>query len=221
MNRQFEPSQFFLLEQFAHKAIFENCAYVWEALTKLSAYLESLPLGKIEAEVSPSAHLINPDLISIGSGTIVEPGVYIQGPCVIGSNCQIRHGAYIRGNVIVGDACVVGHDTEVKGSILLDRANASHFNYVGDSILGNGVNLGAGVKCANLKLDHAIVSFFFEGKRIDTGLKKLGSIIGDGAQLGCNSVCNPGTLIGKKTIIYPCVSVGGFVAEHSRIKKTK
>ncbi|MBI3237197.1 MAG: UDP-N-acetylglucosamine diphosphorylase [Chlamydiales bacterium] len=221
MNRQFEPSQFFLLEQFAHKALFEDCTHVWDALEKISSYLEGLSLGKMETEVSASAYLINPSLISIGPGTVVEPGAYIQGPCVIGSNCQIRNGAYIRGDVVVGDACVVGHGTEVKNSILLDRANASHFNYVGDSILGNGVNLGAGVKCANLKLNHALVCFLWEGKKIETGLKKLGSIIGDGAQLGCNSVCNPGTLIGKKSIIYPCVNVGGFIAEESRIKRSK
>lgn len=218
MSHLASPSTFFILEHFAHAELFEGCAYVWEALERLSDYLKKQKLGKIEVEIPSSVHLVNPELISIGSGTVVEPGAYIQGPCIIGNNCQVRHGAYIRGDVIAGEACVIGHDTEIKHSILLDRANAAHFNYVGDSILGNGVNLGAGVKCANLKLDHSPVSVVVQGERYKTELKKLGAIIGDGAQLGCNSVTNPGTLIGRGAIVYPCVNVQGFVPEKGRAK---
>ena len=218
MPNRLKAETFFQLEHFAHRKLFEGCTFVWEALERLSDYLKGQKLGKIEVDIPSSVHLIHPELISIGSGTVVEPGAYIQGPCIIGSNCQIRHGAYIRGDLIVGEACVIGHNTEIKHSILLDRASAAHFNYVGDSILGNGVNLGAGVKCANLKLDHSPISIFFDGKRYDTGLKKLGAIIGDGAQLGCNSVTNPGLLMGRQAMVYPCVNVHGYIPEKGREK---
>ncbi len=219
MSNPLSPSAFFLLEHFAHSSLFDGCTYVWEALERLVPYLKQQKLGKIEVDIPSSAHLINPSLISIGKGTVVEPGAYIQGPCIIGDNCQIRHCAYIRGDVIAGEACVIGHSTEVKHSILLDRASAGHFNYVGDSILGNGVNLGAGVKCANLKLDHSPVTVFMGGERYKTNLRKMGAVIGDGAQLGCNCVTNPGTLMGRNTLAYPCVNVKGYLPEKERVKE--
>jgi NDP-sugar pyrophosphorylase family protein len=218
MTNSLLPEAFFHLEQFAHRNLFDGCVFVWEALERLSAYIKAQKLGKIEVDIPSSVHLINPETISIGSGTVIEPGAYIQGPCIIGNNCQIRHGAYIRGDVIAGEACVIGHNTEIKHSILLDRASAAHFNYVGDSILGNGVNLGAGVKCANLRLDHSPISIVFEGKTYKTGLKKLGAIIGDGSQLGCNSVTNPGLLMGRQSLAYPCINVHGYIPERGRAK---
>ncbi len=218
MSQLASPAAFFILEHFAHAELFDGCTYVWEALKHLCDYLRKQKLGKIEVEIPTSVHLVNPELISIGRGTVVEPGAYIQGPCIIGNNCQVRHGAYIRGDLIAGEACVIGHDTEIKHSILLDRANAAHFNYVGDSILGNGVNLGAGVKCANLKLDRSLITVVVQGKRYKTGLKKLGAIIGDGAQLGCNSVTNPGTLMGRGAIAYPCVNVRGFIPDRGKVR---
>ena len=166
-----------------------------------------------------SAFLVNPELISIGKGTVVEPGAYIAGPCIIGQNCQVRNGAYIRGNVIIGDDCVVGHATEIKGSILLNRVCASHFNYVGDSILGNDVNLGAGLVCANLRLDRQKVSIHYKNQKIPTPLKKLGAIVGDGSQLGCNSVLNPGTVLGKKVFCSPCLNISGYIPGGSFIKE--
>lgn len=214
-------SSFFSLEEYAHSALFEGCSYPWEALKHLIPYLERYPLGKIEGEVSPAAYLINASSISIGKGTRVEPGAYIEGPCVIGENCVVRHGAYLRGSVITGDRCVLGHDTEIKHSILLNDVCAAHFNYVGDSILGNQVNLGAGMKCANLRLDHKLIKIFVEGKKVETGLKKIGVIAGDRAQFGCNSVANPGTLFGKGALCYPCISIQGFIAPNSIIKEHK
>src|SRR6267154_3568005 len=148
------PNQFFTLEEYSHVLLFEGCQYPWQALEGLKNYLASLKLGNIETDVPSSAYLIHPELISIGPGTVIEPGAYIEGPCIIGKQCVIRHGAYIRGDVVTGDSCVIGHDTEVKHSIFFNSTSAAHFNYVGDSILGNRVNLGAGVKCANLRLDH-------------------------------------------------------------------
>ena len=210
--------QFFSLTEYAHSSLFEGCKYPWEALSRLQAYLKSLPLGKIEIEIPSTVYLVNPELICIGEGTVIEPGVYIQGPCYIGKNCIIRHGAYIRGNVITGDSCVIGHDTEIKNSILLNKASAAHFNYVGDSILGNATNLGAGVKCANLRLDNQSVCVFIEGQKINTALTKLGAIVGDGAQVGCNCVINPGTILGRNSFCFPCLNIDGFIPENGRVK---
>lgn len=211
-------NSFFNLEEYPWIEVFEGSVYSWDPLKNLSAFLANAPLGKIEVELPPGVHLVNPELISIGKGTVVEPGAYIRGPCLIGTNCEVRHGAYIRGSVVVGNGCVIGHDTEIKRSILLNGVCAGHFNYVGDSILGNRVNLGAGVKCANLRLDHSSISIFYHGQKTDTGLAKLGAIIGDNAQLGCNAVTNPGTLIGKGAFCHPCLAVGGYIAPFSKVK---
>jgi NDP-sugar pyrophosphorylase family protein len=209
---------YFSLEEFPYKELFEGSHFVWEALAKLSLFLEEQPLGKIEGKVSAGAHLVNPELITIGKGTVVEPGAFIRGPCIIGKDCEIRHGAYIRGNVVTGNDCVIGHATEIKRSILLNHVCAGHFNYVGDSILGNRANLGAGVKCANLRLDHNTISILFQGEKFQTHLNKFGAVIGDDAQLGCNCVTNPGTLIGKETFCHPCINVCGVIPPFSKVK---
>ena len=195
---KFLVDKIFNLESFAHRKVFDGCTYPWEALLKLIQYLESQKLGKIECPIPDGVYLVNPEQISIGKGTVVEPGALIKGPCLIGRDCEIRHGAYIRGGVLTGDRCVIGHATEVKGSILLDDVHAAHFNYVGDSILGNRVNLGAGVKLANVRLDE---------REVKTGLKKLGAILGDETQIGCNAVTNPGTVMGKGSLGYPCMVI--------------
>lgn len=217
---QFNPSYFFDLSHFQHAALFEQLESVWEALSGISPYLKNLSLGKIETTVPAGVHLVNPQQISIGEGSLIEPGAYIKGPCAIGRNCTIRHGAYVRGDLIAGDNCIIGHDTEIKNAILLDGAHAAHFAYVGDSILGNQVNLGAGVKCANLKLDGAPVAIYFEGTRLSTTLRKFGAIIGDGSQIGCNCVTNPGTLLGRNVFCYPCLNVGGVVLSNQIVKGT-
>jgi NDP-sugar pyrophosphorylase family protein len=212
------PSQFFTFEEYSHVTLFEGCQYPWQALENIKNYLASLSLGIIEIDVPSSVYLVRPDLISIGIGTVIEPGAYIEGPCVIGKNCMIRHGAYIRGDVVTGDSCVIGHDTEIKHSILLNSTSAAHFNYVGNSVLGNGVNLGAGVKCANLRLDHQPIHILINHEKINTGLHKLGAIVGDGAQVGCNCVINPGTILGRHSFCFPCLNVYGFVPENSKVK---
>ena len=144
--------------------------------------------------------------VYIEKGAIVEPGAFIKGPAYIGAGSEVRHGAYIRGNVFIGANCVVGHTTEVKGSCFLDGAKAGHFAYVGDSLLGQQTNLGAGTKIANLKLNKSIVRFIDPetGKASDSGLKKFGAILGDYAQTGCNSVLSPGSLLLPKTGVMPC-----------------
>ncbi|MFT4551449.1 MAG: NDP-sugar pyrophosphorylase family protein [Chlamydiales bacterium] len=215
---ELSPSYFFDLNEFQHAKIFENCTYPWEALSNISTYLEAYDLGNIEVDIPEGVHLVNPELISIGKGTVIEPTAYIKGPCIIGKNSSIRHGAYIRGNVVTGDQCVIGHATEVKNAIFLNKAQAAHFAYVGDCILGNQVNLGAGTKCANLKLDNQSIVVQFQGKKISTGLRKFAAILGDNVQLGCNSVTNPGTLLGKRVLCYPCTTFGGFIPSDHTIR---
>jgi carbonic anhydrase/acetyltransferase-like protein (isoleucine patch superfamily) len=160
------------------------------------------------AVILPGAFLFD-DKIIIGSGTIVEPGALIKGPVVIGNDSEVRQGAYVRGDCLVGNKCLVGHTTEIKGSIMLDGAKAGHFAYIGDSILGKDVNLGAGTKLANLKMIPGSVIITADRKRYKTGRRKLGAILGDRTETGCNSVTAPGTLIGPDSIVYSGVAVPG------------
>ena len=215
------PNAFFSLEDFEHENLFRDCEHVWDAIKNISSYLNSQPLGKIEVQIPAGVHLQDAHLISIAKGCVIEPGAFIQGPCLIGEGSTVRHGAYIRGHVIVGKNCVIGHGTEIKHSILLNDAAAPHFNYVGNSILGNHTNLGAGVICANLRLDKKPITVKMGKEFFLTGMQKLGLILGDHGQMGCNSVANPGTVMGKEATCAPCVNVGGWVPEGSMVKGQK
>ncbi len=146
--------------------------------------------------------------IEIGRGVLVEPGAYLKGPLFVGDFTEIRQGAYIRGKCYVGRRCVVGHTTEMKNTIMLDGAKAGHFAYLGDSILGREVNLGAGTKLANLKLTRQNIVIRIKDEAFDTGLRKLGAILGDAVQTGCNSVTNPGTLLGPGSFLLPNRTAG-------------
>jgi NDP-sugar pyrophosphorylase family protein len=218
MTQDYSVASFFDLSHCAHASLFDGCSYPWQALQRLASYLSAQTLGQIETEIPDSAHLINPALISIGPGTRIEPGTHIQGPCIIGPECTIRSGAYIRGHFIAEAGCIIGHNTEVKHSIFLNNACAAHFNYVGDSILGCKANLGAGVKCANFRFDRQNVMIEVGTERLDTQLKKMGAIIGDGVQVGCNCVLNPGTLLGKHALCFPCLNVHGIIPERARVR---
>jgi NDP-sugar pyrophosphorylase family protein len=218
VHHLFTTSNFFDLSLFQHAKLFENLTSVWDAIPRIAPFLTETPLGSIEIEIPAGAHLIHPELITIGKGSVVEPGAYIKGPCLIGKNCIIRQGAYIRGDVITGDDCVIGHDTEIKNTLLLNHAHAAHFAYLGDSILGNHVNLGAGTICANLRLNRAIINVYLDGRSYSSGLRKFGAILGDGVQLGCHTVTNPGTLMGKNSSSHPCVNFGGVIPAGSIIK---
>jgi len=145
--------------------------------------------------------------ITLGPGSVVEPGALIQGPTIIGSHTEVRQGAYVRGNCIIGDRCVVGHTTEIKTSVMLNDAKAGHFAYIGDSILGNATNLGAGTKLANLKIGEGRVRVRFGEESIDTGLRKFGAVLGDHVEIGCNAVTNPGAVLGKGCMVSPVTSV--------------
>lgn len=215
------PEDFFNLNDCEFRDVFDGCEYVWQALLGIGAYVLSYITmidgeTTIFGEVRSGAWIDDRNSVVIGQGTVVEPGAYVQGPAIIGKDCQIRHGAYIRGDVIVGNECIVGHSSELKNAILLDGAQAPHFAYVGDSILGFGANLGAGTKLSNVpvisKKDAATgkrptVKININGTEYDTGLQKFGAILGDSAQTGCNVVTNPGTLIGPRTLVYPNTSV--------------
>jgi NDP-sugar pyrophosphorylase family protein len=155
------------------------------------------------ATVIMAGAVIQGSQLQLGKSVLIEPGAMIKSPAIIGDNTEIRQGAYLRGFCLVGKRCVVGHVTEVKHTIFLDDAKAGHFAYLGDSILGNEVNLGAGTKLANLRFTSGDVQIRNDGKTVSTGLRKLGAILGDQVQTGCNSVTNPGTLMGKKSILMP------------------
>ena len=203
----------FDLSQTTHGALFDGVEYPWEALKRLAGYLsQNLKPGTTGAEVHPAAH-VGPQVF-IGAGTIVEPGAMIIGPAIIGAGCRIRHGAYIRENVIVGDGCVVGNSVELKHCVLFNQCQVPHFNYVGDSILGHKAHMGAGSILSNVKLDNQNVWVNFEGTPIDTGLRKFGGLIGDKAEIGCNSVLNPGSILGRNSIVYPNVSWRGILPKN-------
>ena len=203
----FVPDHFFNLSEFPFSDLFKLKEHVWETLKDLTSYLNSKPLGTIESEIPKGVFIVNPEKVSIEKNVTIEPGAYIEGKCIIGKGSTISHSAYVHPYVLTGKNCVIGHATEVKHSILLDGAHAPHFNYVGDSILGNNVNLGAGVICANFRLDKGEVVVDVDGSRFKTGLRKFGAILGDMSQLGCNTVLNPGILLRKKTLARACSSI--------------
>ncbi|MCP4627662.1 MAG: glucose-1-phosphate thymidylyltransferase [bacterium] len=173
------------------------------------------------AIIMPGAYLFD-DKIIINAGTVVEPGALIKGPTVLGANTEVRQGAYIRGNCLIGSECVVGHTTEIKSSIMLDESKAGHFAYIGDSILGKNVNLGAGTKLANLKMIPGTIMISVNKKYHKTGRRKLGAILGDRTETGCNSVTSPGTLMGSDSIVYSGVSVpGGYYPQSSYVMPSR
>lgn len=212
----FRPDDLFDLSQTAHAALFEGCEHAWDALKRLKDHLAAHLEPGLRNQCDGVAWIGKQ--VFIGEGTTVEDGVMIKGPAIIGRNCEIRHGAYLRENVIVGDGCVVGNACELKNAILFNEADVPHFNYVGDSILGHAAHLGAGVKISNLKITPGSVTVDVEGKPLDTGLRKLGALIGDHANVGCNAVLNPGTILGRNSVIYPNVNWRGILPANMIVK---
>ena len=197
----FKPTDLFDFNQTEHSAIFRDCENAWDALKFLKTYIAANLRPALHNRCEGKAYI--GDNVFIGEGTVVEDGAMIKGPAIIGKNCEIRHGAYIRDNVIIGDNCVIGNSSEIKHSILFNGCQVPHFNYVGDSILGHKAHLGAGAKISNVKLVPGNIFVEIEGKPFDTGLRKFGALLGDFAEIGCNSVLNPGSIIGRNSIIYP------------------
>ncbi|MBC8284167.1 MAG: glucose-1-phosphate thymidylyltransferase [Nitrospinae bacterium] len=228
------------LDSEPYKTIFSEADRVWDPLKNLDTLLQSLvenvfSKGSYSSELEgicldktengifiqqwitlDQAVYLKDQNIFIGKGTRLEPSAILKGPVVIAENCDIRQGAYIRGNVFAGAGCVIGHATEVKNSILMDHCEAGHFNYIGDSIVGCHVNMGAGSRLANLQFrskDEKLKGFIhpikihMDSEELNTGMEKLGAVVGDHAELGCNAVLCPGTLIGKGAWVYPNLMV--------------
>ena len=204
----FKPADLFDLAQTEHAAIFSDCQFAWDALKKIEAYLDRVQRQKPPKRF-PGASI--GERVLICDGTVVEPGAMIKGRAIIGKNCQIRHNAYIRENVIIGDGCVIGNSSELKNALLFNGAQAPHYNYIGDSILGHKAHLGAGVKISNYKLFPGNIEVEVDGAPFDTGLRKFGALLGDGAEVGCNAVLNPGSIIGRGAVIYPNVFWRGIL----------
>jgi NDP-sugar pyrophosphorylase family protein len=205
----FEPANLFDLGQTDHAALFDGCRFAWDALKKIEGYLGANLKPALRNQCEGVAFI--GEKVFIGEGTVVEDGVMIKGPAIIGRNCKIRHNAYLRENVIIGDGCVVGNSTEIKNSLLFNGAQAPHYNYVGDSILGHKVHLGAGVKISNYKLFPGNIEVELDGQPFDTGLRKFGALLGDGVEIGCNAVLNPGSIVGRGAVIYPNVFWRGIL----------
>jgi NDP-sugar pyrophosphorylase family protein len=181
----------------------------WEWLKRIGPALESVQFAPLSQSIPPG--------VSIQGKVWLHPSVKlpayatIVGPVWIGAGCDIRPGAFIRGNVIAGEGCVLGNASEFKNCLLLDGVQAPHYNYVGDSILGNKAHLGAGAICSNLRLDQAEVFVRLPSGAVATGLRKFGAVLGDSAEVGCNAVLNPGALLGPRALVMPCTAFGGYL----------
>lgn len=201
------------LEETIAAKIFEGATYPWEVLPKISDFI--LELGKTLSE--DEYEKVGED-VWIAKTATVAPTAYIKGPAIIGKNAEIRHCAFIRGKAIIGEDAIVGNSTEVKNSILFNKALAPHYNYVGDTILGHKAHMGAGSITSNVKSDKKLVVVKSETEKIETGLKKFGAMIGDEVEVGCGTILNPGTVVGKHSNIYPLSSVRKVVPANSIYK---
>lgn len=212
----FSPDDLFDLSGFEHTELFAGCDYAWEALKRLPDYLADHARREVHGEVADTA--VVEGAVMLAPGAVIEPGARVIGPAIIGPGCRVAHGALLRGGVVMGAGAAVGHATEVKASILLPGCYAPHFNYVGDSILGRDSNLGAGAICSNFKLTQTQVVIAVDGRDYETGLAKLGALVGDGSRVGCNAVLNPGTVLGRNVFVYPCTSLRGYVPPSTIVK---
>ncbi|NLV36897.1 MAG: UDP-N-acetylglucosamine pyrophosphorylase [Clostridiaceae bacterium] len=208
----FTIKDMFNLDECFERAIFEGLQYPWEALPKIKDFL----LGF--SKTLPKDFERIDEFVWVGKGTTIEKTVTIKGPAIIGYNCELRQCAFIRDSVIIGNECVIGNSTELKNSLLFNKVQVPHFNYIGDSILGYKAHTGAGVICSNLKSTGGTVKIKAADTYIETGLRKFGAMIGDNAEIGCNSVLNPGAVIGRNSIVYPLTSVKGYVPGNHILK---
>lgn len=211
MNKKVKTAELYDCRVPYLKELFESNEYPWEMLPKIKDLIASLLESGIEG------FTLLKDGVLVGENVKIAPTVTIEAPAIIGHNCQLRPGAYLRGNVITGSGCVLGNSSEYKNCILLDNVQTPHYNYVGDSILGNKAHTGAGTICSNLKSDGKAVVIRGE-ENIETGLRKIGGILADGADVGCGCVINPGTVIGKNTSVYPLTPLRGVYPANSIVK---
>jgi len=198
------------LDETIAASLFEGVTYPWEVLSKISSFI--IELGN---KLDENIYEKKGENIWIAKSAAVAPTASINGPCIIDCDAQVRHCAFIRGNAIVGKGAVVGNSTELKNVVLFNKVQVPHYNYVGDSVLGYKSHMGAGSITSNVKSDKTLVVVHSKDEHIETGLKKFGAMLGDEVEVGCNSVLNPGTVIGPRSSIYPLSSVRGFVpSEH-------
>lgn len=210
----FKIKNLYNLEETIAADLFDGLTYPWEALPKISAFIMELGAGLSKEEYDQIG-----DNIWIAKSAKVSPTANINGPAIIGKNAEVRHCAFIRGNAIVGEGAVVGNSTELKNVVLFNKVQVPHYNYVGDSILGYKSHMGAGSITSNVKSDKTLVVVNGGEEKIETGLKKFGAMLGDEVEVGCNSVLNPGTVIGRHTNVYPTSMVRGYIPENSIYKK--
>ena len=200
------------LDETIAKDLLEKFEYPWEVLSHIEEYI--LELGNSLGE----DYIKKGDNIWIHKTANVYDSAYIKGPCIIGKDAEVRHCSFIRGKAIVGEGAVVGNSTELKNVILFNKVQVPHYNYVGDSILGFKAHMGAGSITSNVKSDKKLIIIKNENEKIETGIKKIGAFLGDNVEVGCGSVLNPGTIVGRGSNIYPLSSVRGCVKENSIYK---
>ena len=201
------------LDETIAKPLLEKYTYPWEVLPYINEFI--IEIGK---NLDQGIYELKGENIWIAKSAKIMESAYINGPVIIGENTEVRPCAFIRGNSIIGNDCVVGNSTELKNVILFNNVQVPHYNYVGDSILGYKSHMGAGAITSNVKSDKKLVVIKSDNEKIETGLKKVGAMIGDEVEVGCGSVLNPGSIIGKNTNIYPLSSVRGVVSENSIYK---
>lgn len=202
------------LDETIAKDLFDGLTYPWEALPLIGDFI--IKLGNT---LDPDIYEKKGDNIWIAKSAKVFDSAYLNGPLIIDEDAEVRQCAFIRGTAIVGKGATVGNSTELKNAILFNGVQVPHFNYIGDSILGHMSHTGAGSITSNLKSDKTLVTVLLDGKKVETGVKKFGAMLGDHVEVGCNSVLNPGTVIGKNTNVYPLSFVRGYVAENSIYKR--
>lgn len=212
--RDTEISALYTLEETIAEKIFDGVRYPWEVLSGISDFIMELGSTLPEERYEKKG-----DNVWIAKSAVVYPSACINGPAIIDEEAEIRHCAFVRGSAIVGKGAVVGNSTELKNVILFNKVQVPHYNYVGDSILGYKAHMGAGSITSNVKSDKTLVVVRAGEESIETGLKKFGAMLGDNVEVGCNSVLNPGTVIGRQSNIYPTSMVRGFIPAHSIYKK--
>ena len=213
-NEKMLVKNLYNLDKTIAKPLLESVEYPWEALPKIKDFI--IELGQT---LDPNVFEQRGENIWVAKSATVFESAYLGGPLIICEDAEVRHCAFIRGSAIVGRGAVVGNSTELKNSILFDGVQVPHYNYIGDSILGYKSHTGAGTITSNLKSDKSLVTVMCDGKKVETDVKKFGAMLGDNVEVGCNSVLNPGSVIGKNTNIYPLSFVRGYVPENSIYKR--
>ena len=214
MYENLKNKNLFNMDETIAKDIFEDSEFPWEILPKIKDFIiglgESLPKEEYEERE---------EHVWVAKSAKIYPTATILAPCIIGKNTEVRPGAFIRGNAIVGENCVVGNSTELKNVLLFNNVQVPHYNYVGDSILGYKSHMGAGSITSNVKSDKTNITIRYEGDKIQTGLKKMGAILGNFVEIGCGTVMNPGTIIGSNTNVYPLSMTRGYIPKGSIYKR--